>query len=53
MTGDQGPVSYTEAMALEDDELLRGVSPPLLRHGWEIAFQPQLFARQYAELAAA
>jgi hypothetical protein len=39
-------------MALEDDELLRGMSPPLLRHGWEIAFQPQLFARQYAELFA-
>jgi antitoxin PrlF len=52
LTVDQGPVFYTEAMALEDDELLRGMSPPLLRHGWEIAFQPQLFARQYAELFA-
>jgi len=28
------------------------MSPPLLRHGWQIAFQPQLFARQYAELKA-
>jgi hypothetical protein len=28
------------------------MSPPLMRHGWEIAFQPQLFARQYAELKA-
>ena len=28
------------------------MSPPLVRHGWEIAFQPQLFARQYAELKA-
>jgi AbrB family looped-hinge helix DNA binding protein len=28
------------------------MSPPLLCHGWEIAFQPQLFARQYAELKA-
>jgi toxin YhaV len=28
------------------------MSPSLLRHGWEIAFQPQLFARQYAELKA-
>jgi toxin YhaV len=26
------------------------MSAPLLRHGWQIAFQPQLFARQYAEL---
>jgi toxin YhaV len=28
------------------------MSPPLRRHGWEIAFQPHLFARQYAELKA-
>ena len=28
------------------------MSPPLVRHGWEIAFQPQLFARQYSELKA-
>ena len=28
------------------------MSAPLVRHGWEIAFQPQLFARQYAELKA-
>jgi hypothetical protein len=28
------------------------MSPPLVRHGWEIAFQPKLFARQYAELKA-
>jgi len=28
------------------------MSPPLVRHGWEIALQPQLFARQYAELKA-
>jgi toxin YhaV len=28
------------------------MSPHLVRHGWEIAFQPQLFARQYAELKA-
>lgn len=28
------------------------MSPPLVRHGWEIAFQPNLFARQYAELNA-
>lgn len=28
------------------------MSPPLQRHGWQIAFQPQLFARQYAELKA-
>jgi len=28
------------------------VSPSLLRHGWEIAFQPNLFARQHAELKA-
>ena len=27
-------------------------APPLVRHGWTIAFQPQLFARQYAELKA-
>ena len=25
------------------------MSHPLQRHGWEIAFQPQLFARQYSE----
>jgi toxin YhaV len=28
------------------------MSAPLVRHGWEIAFQPQLFARQYAQLKA-
>jgi toxin YhaV len=28
------------------------MSPPLHRHGWEIAFQPQLFAMQYNELKA-
>lgn len=28
------------------------MSAPLVRHGWTIAFQPQLFARQYAELKA-
>jgi hypothetical protein len=28
------------APAADDDEL-RGMSQPLLRHGWEIAFQPQ------------
>lgn len=28
------------------------MSLPLLRHGWEIAFQPQLFALQYEELKA-
>ena len=28
------------------------MSPPLLRHGWEIAFQPKLFAQQYTELKA-
>ncbi len=28
------------------------MSLPLVRHGWEIAFQPQLFARQVAELKA-
>ncbi len=28
------------------------MSPPLVRHGWEIAFQPQLFALQYGELKA-
>jgi len=28
------------------------MSPSLVRHGWEIAFQPQLFARQYRELKA-
>ena len=26
------------------------MSPALVRHGWQIAFQPHLFARQYAEL---
>jgi toxin YhaV len=26
------------------------MSPPLVRHGWEIAFHPQLFARQYEQL---
>lgn len=25
---------------------------PLVRHGWQIVFQPQLFAQQYAELKA-
>jgi toxin YhaV len=28
------------------------MSPPLVRHGWEIALQPQLFAQQYEELKA-
>ena len=28
------------------------MSPPHVRHGWTIAFQPQLFARQVAELTA-
>jgi hypothetical protein len=28
------------------------MSPPLQSHGWEIAFQPQLFARQYSGLKA-
>jgi toxin YhaV len=28
------------------------MSPPLVRHGCEIAFQPQLFALQVAELKA-
>ena len=28
------------------------MSAPLVRHGWEIAFQPQLFAAQYNELKA-
>jgi toxin YhaV len=28
------------------------MSAPLVRHGWTIAFQPQLFARQYVELKA-
>jgi toxin YhaV len=28
------------------------MSVPLVRHGWTIAFQPQLFARQHAELKA-
>ena len=28
------------------------MSAPLVRHGWTIAFQPQLFARQVAELKA-
>lgn len=28
------------------------MSPALVRHGWQIAFQPGLFARQYAELKA-
>jgi toxin YhaV len=28
------------------------MSAPLERHGWTIAFQPQLFARQYVELKA-
>lgn len=28
------------------------MSPALLCHGWQIAFQPKLFARQYAELKA-
>jgi hypothetical protein len=30
----------------------RGMSPLLVRHGWTIAFQPQLFARHVAELKA-
>jgi len=28
------------------------MSAPLVRHGWTIAFQPQLFARQVVELKA-
>ncbi|MCX5932811.1 MAG: type II toxin-antitoxin system YhaV family toxin [Cyanobacteria bacterium] len=28
------------------------MSPALVRHGWEIVFQPQLFARQYEHLKA-
>jgi hypothetical protein len=28
------------------------MSPPLVLHGWEIAFQPQLFALQVAQLKA-
>lgn len=28
------------------------MSPPLVRHGWQIAFQPYLFAQQYNELKA-
>lgn len=28
------------------------MSPALVCHGWQIAFQPRLFARQYAELKA-
>lgn len=28
------------------------MSPALVRHGWEIVFQPQLFARQYEQLKA-
>ena len=28
------------------------MSPVLVRHGWEIVFQPQLFALQYAQLKA-
>lgn len=48
----QEPVLYTEAMAAEDDDLLAGVSvdneeqalggmtPPEVRHGGGIAFQP-------------
>lgn len=28
------------------------MSPPLQRHRWEIAFQSQLFARQYSDLKA-
>jgi toxin YhaV len=28
------------------------MSPAMVRHGWEIVFQPQLFARQYEHLKA-
>jgi len=28
------------------------MSSALVRHGWEIVFQPQLFARQYEQLKA-
>ena len=28
------------------------MSAPLVRHGWTIAFEPQLFARQVVELKA-
>jgi hypothetical protein len=28
------------------------MSQALVRHGWEIVFQPQLFARQYEQLKA-
>jgi len=28
------------------------MSPALVCHGWQIAFQPRLFARQYTELKA-
>jgi toxin YhaV len=28
------------------------MSPALVRHGWQIAFQPHLFAQQYSELKA-
>jgi hypothetical protein len=28
------------------------MSSALMRHGWEIVFQPQLFARQYEQLKA-
>jgi toxin YhaV len=28
------------------------MSPALVRHGWQIAFHPHLFARQYGELKA-
>ena len=28
------------------------MSPALVRHGWEIVFQPQLFASQYEQLKA-
>ncbi len=28
------------------------MSPALVRHGWEIVFQPHLFARQYEQLKA-
>jgi len=28
------------------------MSPALVRHGWEIVFQPQLFARQYEQFKA-
>ena len=47
--------SYTvgpENAVIARSRVAAGMSAPLVRHGWTIAFQPQLFARQYAELKA-